>query len=400
MKVVVLTNILAPYRVALFEALQDRVENLQVVLMADSEENREWVLPTVSFPVKVLPGFHLKPPGYAISLHVNYGIQRLLRSLNPDLVLSGGFGVANFSALIYCLMANIPYVSWGELLPGRQDSIWHIRGQVRRLFGRWSSGAVASSSKAKTAFCSYGIPRDQVCLSLMPFDVDKFRTETQVCRATPSANPHVGKFSRPCLLHVGRVIHEKGLRELFDIYERVLVARPSSSLVLVGDGPDRDWYEGLVKTRSWKNVHFEGYVQQERLPSYFAVADVVVFPTLHDHFGAVLGEAMAAGVPVVASGYAAATHDLIQHGVSGFCIDPYDTPQASRMIVQALEMSEEQKEVMVAEGHVRIKDQACPSAAQAMVEFFQSLMPRQRSFRKSFLSDLIVFKKEKGRRSL
>ena len=91
----------------------------------------------------------------------------------------------------------------------------------------------------------------------------------------------------------------KGLTILFEAYRAVCDAYPDVSLVLVGDGPDEGKYRALAATLP--NVVFAGWVSEEKVPEYFAVADVVVFPTLGDAHGLVVEEAMAAGKPVISS---------------------------------------------------------------------------------------------------
>ena len=58
MNLAVITNILTPYRVPLFEAIGKRVDRLHVLLMAEREENRDWILGATPFQCDVLPGFH------------------------------------------------------------------------------------------------------------------------------------------------------------------------------------------------------------------------------------------------------------------------------------------------------------------------------------------------------
>jgi glycosyltransferase involved in cell wall biosynthesis len=373
MRLVILTNILAPYRIPLFQALADRVENLLVLLMAHQEENRNWTLPANLVYARVLPGFHLRPPGRSVSIHLNYGLGRILRDWKPDAIISGGFSVANMSALLYCKRANIPFVGWGELLPGQHTSWLSFRSWVRHIMGRYSTGALASSSLAKDAFCSYGIPPDRVQVSLMPIDVEFFHRKTQALRNSEHIRDLKSRFSRPCILFVGQIIHRKGIRELLNIYEHLWPSLPSASLILVGDGRDRTFYEELVRRRQWPNVHFEGFVQPDQLPRYFAVADVFIFPTLSDPFGAVLGEAMAAELPVVTSIFSAATHDLVEHGVSGFHIDPRHPKTASRVLFDVLRLSDEAKGNIGKAAYRQVKQHDCQSAADNMVYFVKGL---------------------------
>src|SRR5215510_12376445 len=115
MRVAVLTNILTPYRIPLFEAIHQRVDDLTILLMAESEENRLWKIQPSTLKTVVLPGLHIRTPRSEVSLHFNRGVFKALRECNPDIVLSGGFTLANFIALVYCRLYRKKYVQWAHL---------------------------------------------------------------------------------------------------------------------------------------------------------------------------------------------------------------------------------------------------------------------------------------------
>jgi phosphatidylinositol alpha-mannosyltransferase len=104
------------------------------------------------------------------------------------------------------------------------------------------------------------------------------------------------------VLFVGRLEKRKGLGDLVlgfrDMQRRVERAR----LVIVGDGPLRSDIEKLVEKHRVPNVVMAGYVPRSVLPRYYASADIACFPaTGGESFGVVILEAMASGLPVVAS---------------------------------------------------------------------------------------------------
>jgi glycosyltransferase involved in cell wall biosynthesis len=96
------------------------------------------------------------------------------------------------------------------------------------------------------------------------------------------------------LLYVGRLSAEKKIESLRAILEQV----PGTRLALVGDGPAR---ESLQEHFAGTNTRFMGYMTGEELSQAYASADVFVFPSALETFGLVVTEAMAAGLPVVAS---------------------------------------------------------------------------------------------------
>ena len=374
MKLVVLTNILAPYRIPLFESLKRRVGEFTVLLMAKREENRQWEIGAVPFKTELLPGFHVRPGGHEVSLHINYGVLRVLRRLAPDVVLSGGFAPANVAALLYCKLYRRRFVGWGELtLRDGADSSFLRRG-LRRWVTTQSDGSIASSSDAREAFLHYGGPTHRTLLCLMPIDVDQFRRRTEAFRRTAEWRRMRAQYPGPVLLSVGRLTDSKGYPELFKMYRRILEVLPEVSLVIVGDGPERGRYQKHVRDRGWKNVRFSGFVQADELPRYLAVSDLFVFPTRFDRYGAVLGEAMAAGLPVVSSIPASATKDLVEDGKTGFRIDPQDIDTAAATIVKALEMTAGEREAMTTAAYARVKQLDSDAAADSMTGFFLSLL--------------------------
>jgi glycosyltransferase involved in cell wall biosynthesis len=67
-------------------------------------------------------------------------------------------------------------------------------------------------------------------------------------------------------------------------------------------------------------VVFAGFVQARDMPAYYALGDVLVFPTLGDPYGHVVGEAMAAGLPVISTESAGEIRERISDGQTGFIV--------------------------------------------------------------------------------
>lgn len=91
---------------------------------------------------------------------------------------------------------------------------------------------------------------------------------------------------------------------------------PTARLVLVGDGPLRDEVESALSTQR-EAVHLPGYVPYSDLPRWYGVANVFVHPARSEPWGVSVNEAMACGLPVIASEGVGARHDLIEVGVNG-----------------------------------------------------------------------------------
>ncbi|MBL8134519.1 MAG: glycosyltransferase family 1 protein [Anaerolineae bacterium] len=118
------------------------------------------------------------------------------------------------------------------------------------------------------------------------------------------------------LLYVGRISGEKQIDHL----RPVLDAVPGTRLAIIGDGPARAEMESRF---AGTPTTFMGYMTGEPLSQAYASADVFVFPSAMETFGLVVVEAMAAGLPVVAS-RVGGIPDVVRIGETGYTFDVGD----------------------------------------------------------------------------
>ena len=376
MRLAVVTNILAPYRIPLFEEMARRCDGFLVTLLADRHANRTWDAPPVSFATRTLPGFTIGRAGSVDPMHVNVGTWSALRKFRPDVVLSGGFAPAHLSALSYCRTFGSRYISWGELTLAHESETLAPRRWLRHAMVRASDGWIASSSETSDAFVHYGADAGRVLVSLMPVRNAQFRLEAERARQSGECARIRAEYPAPLLFAVGRLVDAKGWRDLLGAMMQVRRKIPQCTLVVAGDGPQRDEYQALAQSLGLTNVRFIGPKSPAELAGWYAAADVFVFPTLRDTFGAVLVEAIACGVPVVASRYAAATRDLITDGESGFCIDPRDHQSFADTLTRALCMTELARTDMIARASSQLPADDGVEAAEQMVSYSRRVVNR------------------------
>ncbi len=134
------------------------------------------------------------------------------------------------------------------------------------------------------------------------------------------------------ILWVGRPVKVKRLPLLFSVFDAVRSNHPHSRLVLVGDpsllAPD-ERREAAPAGTVWA-----GAVAFDRLPAFYAMAEVFVSTSRYEGFGRVLVEAGAAARPAVATATAGA-RDIIRHGQTGY-LEPAEDAQALAERVRAL----------------------------------------------------------------
>jgi len=105
----------------------------------------------------------------------------------------------------------------------------------------------------------------------------------------------------PVVIYAGKLACFKGSDVLIDaasIYERQV---PGATTLIVGEGAERRALESMVRALRLRGVHFLGFVDQDKLVRLYAAADVAVVPSREEPFGLAALEALACGVPVVAS---------------------------------------------------------------------------------------------------
>ncbi|KAA8481932.1 glycosyltransferase involved in cell wall biosynthesis [Arcticibacter tournemirensis] len=124
--------------------------------------------------------------------------------------------------------------------------------------------------------------------------------------------------SDPCILFASRLVWEKNLETLFEIYDEITKEGLAVNLLIAGDGIARKACEQRMP-----QAFFLGHKGHQELAAIYASVDIFLFPSVSETYGNVVLEAMASGIPcVIADGGGSA--DFINHGVNGFKCEPYN----------------------------------------------------------------------------
>lgn len=127
------------------------------------------------------------------------------------------------------------------------------------------------------------------------------------------------------ILVVARISRSKRHDLALSAFERIALSNPKFHLVCIGaeDHLDPGWYDYLMKmTRQSEisnRIHWAGQVHDVR--PWYRSADILLFPSENEAFGRVLIEAMASGVPVVAT-RSGGVSEIVRHGKDGFLVTP------------------------------------------------------------------------------
>jgi phosphatidylinositol alpha-mannosyltransferase len=222
------------------------------------------------------------------------------------------------------LGAAAPIVATFHAYADRSLALSSLAPVLRRVWDRIDVRIAVSDAAAAFASRHFDGP-----IHVIPNGVDVER----FAQAPPAALPPGTR-----LLFVGRLERRKGFRTAVTAFE-LLVAEgefPDLVLAVVGEGSERSAVDGLAPPVR-ERVLMRGAVSEADLPGYYAAADVFLAPsTGGESFGIVLVEAMAAGLPVVASdipGY----RSVIRHESEGVLVgvdDPLALAGAVRRVLR------------------------------------------------------------------
>lgn len=134
----------------------------------------------------------------------------------------------------------------------------------------------------------------------------------------------------PAILYLGHL--SKGVDFLITAISRIISELPELKLNVVGSG-DITSLKMLAKKKGIeKHVVFYGSVASEKTPNYYKAADVFVFPALRTPAGITILEAMASGVPVIASNKGGTT-EILCSGENGLLFDPTNADELPKAIL-------------------------------------------------------------------
>ena len=209
----------------------------------------------------------------------------------------------------------------------------HVELAYRALAPSTARALAISESVAHFARERMGFTAEQTEVLYYPLPKHSFSAATPE-RLAEVRSAHGIPQEAPVVGAVSRFFPVKGIRYLIDAFPRVLAARPDARLLLVGRGPE----EGALKAQAAalgieERVVFAGF--QRDSAAYAGTFDVAVVPSLEEGFGLVAVEAMALGVPVVAS-RVDGLQEVITDGRSGLLVPPADPAAIADAVLRVL----------------------------------------------------------------
>src|SRR5215813_7479200 len=346
LRLVIITEIIAPYRIPVFNALTRHPEvEPHVIFLSETDSSlREWEVRKneIAFSYEVLPSFRRRVGKY--NLLLNRGITTALRRAAPDVLLCGGYSyVAGWQAAAWARRRGVPVLLWIESTAQDRRRNFPAIERLKKRFVESSDGFVVPGRSSAEYLKAFGVAEHMIFHAPNAVDNDFFASRSgQKCDTNPSV-----RLPPRFFLFVGRLVAGKGVFDLMAAYGKLPPSlRENFSLVFAGGGTCRRELERLAHRIRQGKIVFTGFLEKEDLASIYGRAAVLVFPTHSDVWGLVVNEAMASGLPVIATSVAGCVADMVRDGENGYVVPPHNPQTLSNAMAAVARASQSERRQM------------------------------------------------------
>ena len=263
----------------------------------------------------------------------NVQLPALLRQLEYDLII--GFDIDGF--LYSAHSRSTPYLACVKGVIA--EELLHEQGRTRLLFRllarleghniRQAEAVLTDSAYGRAAIHKhYRVPEERV--RLVPAGIDLARWHG-IARQVPRSSDGM------TILCVARQYPRKHIADLLRAMVSVRQAVPGAHAVIIGDGPEHERLLALADELQLSGaVQFLGAIpDDDQVAHWYRRADIFCLPSVQENFGIVFVEAMANGLPIVAT-RAAAIPEVVPDDQAGLLVPPGDTEALAAALIELL----------------------------------------------------------------
>ncbi len=374
-RVVLLNEIISPYRIPVFNALAAHEGiDLHVIFLAETDKAlRGWRIykDEIQFSYQVLPSWRLRAG--RTTLLLNWGLGSALNKAKPDVVLCGGYNYpASWEALWWARRRHVRFVLWSESNREDQRPGWVSVEAMKRYFLRRCDASVVPGKSGAAYLRDLEASAERIFHAPNAVDNAYFAAAADDARAhVPAHRQRLGLPSR-FIRYVGRFVPEKGVFDILEAYARLDQGlRENVGLVFAGDGISRGELVERAQQISPGFICFPGFVQREDLAVLYSLAEALVLPTHSDPWGLVVNEAMVCGLPIVVTSVAGCAQDLVEDGWNGYVVPPRDPERLASALRSLLEQPETMEQ-MSQHSRERIRHYSPEACARGLAEAAQA----------------------------
>lgn len=323
-KILIIQPALAPYRVDFFNDVAIQLSRVHFFFLMPQMISQPVCLDDFEFKADFTVGVKRVFKKWNPTLISILALPPLIRALwrvRPEAIVTNEFGFLTFLIVLYCKIMRLRHIAWtDDSLDNTLQCGW-FRKLRRGFILRFSDHFMVCNPSVRDYF--------QACLPYQVESVEILQKEPVfrrgLRRSVPVANGYIERYhlqGRKVVLFVGRLAEVKNLPALITAFANVHDER--AVLVLAGSGMLEKALRALVAKHNISDrVIFAGYQRAESLWAWYLIGELFVLPSKSERFGAVVNEALLAGMPVLCSKYAGA-RCLIDEGFNGTVFNPDD----------------------------------------------------------------------------
>lgn len=330
--VVVLLNCIVPQQKHVFETLAKQVGKLTILVSTQMEPNRkfgtDWgELNVVNQSNWMLTRKWKHRGAFAEDnyIHIPWKTKSELKRLKPDVVVTYEMGIRTLLTSLYC-GKRVPWVLVANMSEHTEECRGRIRPKLRKFISKKATVATYNGPSCQRYMKSMGFRDDQ--LFFFPYSADPQKIY--------SGKRRMG--SGPIKLAYGGALTErKNIVPFCNALVEWCREHPETNVVfsIAGTGPLKSEIECMALPESLR-FEFLGHASADQLQTMYETNDLYVYPSLADEWGLGVEEALASGVPTIASKYVQSAETLIRDNQNGWLFDPYDIESMKDSLGRAL----------------------------------------------------------------
>lgn len=335
MKIVWVTRSFLDYRIPVYSAVSKMAnDNFYLVFSAEEHVNP----PRVVEKAKQLLGERAitlngekyigKPydpannPSSGYRFFYQPGLINKIKTLKPDVIITDAFNHWTIPILKMRMFGNIKHIMCYERTSHTERNSPLLKTFLRKQTFRWIDHLVVNGSLSAEYVKGLGFPPARISQGNMAADTQGLQ------KSIYSISPdeiHALKtqysLSGSIFLYVGQIIPRKGILELLEAWKKFRKFTTEPTLVLIGDGAQKEEAEIFIETHKIEGVKMLGQVDYSEIATFYAGADIFIIPTLEDNWSLVVPEAMSCGLPILCSQYNGCWPELVT-SANGWVFDP------------------------------------------------------------------------------
>jgi glycosyltransferase involved in cell wall biosynthesis len=358
LNLVIFASQVSPYHNARFVGATKHFDKVHVVSTMNAGDFPEFLAKSLGeYSLHRLFDGHEAYAAAAVSGALSQSVRDILDRLQPDAIAAAGWTAPeSLAALEYGREKFVPTVVMSESQADDAPRSFIREAVKKRVVSQFDAALVGGPPHAAYA-ARLGIPHDCIQLGYNAVDNAYFEFKAHLARAdTDKLRSRLG-LPNCYILASARFINKKNLPNLVLAYADARSKLPDlPDLVILGDGPERTAVENAIQLCGVEPVvHLPGFRGYEHIPAFYGLSEAFVHVSASEQWGLVINEAMASGVPVIASRPCGAARTVIQDGVSGL-LTGTDVSSISDALVRLFGMTQEQRSSIGHSGATAIKD--------------------------------------------